>query len=141
MSQTLKQFRVFVVDDENVIASSMAMILCLQGGFHATAFTNPLKALEAAHAEAPDVLITDVVMPQMSGIELAIRLREFCPDCKVLLFSGRAATDDMIEATHGTGCAFELLVKPVHPADLLMKIRNLTESPESDYARVARTGH
>ena len=90
MSQSPKLLRVFVVDDEDVIASSLAMILRFQGGFHATSFTDPLKALQAAHSETPDLLITDVVMPQMSGIELAIQLRDVCPDCKVLLFSGHS---------------------------------------------------
>jgi CheY-like chemotaxis protein len=63
MSRLSKQLRVFVVDEEDVIASSLAMILRFQGCFHATSFTNPLKARKAAHAEAPDLLITDVVMP------------------------------------------------------------------------------
>jgi DNA-binding NtrC family response regulator len=121
-----KQLRIFVVDDEDVIASSLAMILRFQGGFHATSFTDPLKALQAVHAEVPDLLITDVVMPQMSGIDLAIQLSDICPDCKVLLFSGQAATADLLEAARSSGYKFELLLKPVHPADLLASIRALT---------------
>jgi DNA-binding NtrC family response regulator len=127
MSQSANQLRVFVVDDEDVIASSLAMILRFQGGFHATSFTDPLKALEAAQAEVPDLLITDVVMPEMSGIDLAIQLRDVCPDCKVLLFSGQAATADLLEAARDAGYTFELLLKPVHPADLLASIQSLTE--------------
>lgn len=126
MSRFSEQLRVFVVDDEDVIASTLAMILRLQGGFHATSFTDPLRALQAAHTEVPDLLITDVVMPQMTGIELAIRLRDTCPDCKVLLFSGTAATTDLLEDARTTGYTFELLLKPVHPADLLASIRTLT---------------
>ncbi|MGD0730046.1 MAG: response regulator [Terracidiphilus sp.] len=126
----LEQPSVFVVDDEDVIATTLALILRLQGGFRARSFNNPLEALEAARLEAPDLLITDVVMPQLSGIDLAIQIREYCPDCKVLLFSGQAATAHMLEAARQNGHAFEILLKPVHPADLLIKIRNLTE-PES----------
>jgi DNA-binding NtrC family response regulator len=103
------------------------MILRLQGGFHAKSFTNPLDALEAARLEAPDLLISDVVMPQMSGIELAIQVQENRPDCKVLLFSGQAATADMLETARAKGYDFDLLLKPVHPSDLLAKIRNLTQ--------------
>ncbi|MGA2349979.1 MAG: response regulator [Terracidiphilus sp.] len=131
MSQSPKLLRVFVVDDEDVIASTLAAILRFQGGFHATSFTDPVKALQAAHTEVPDLLITDVVMPQMSGIDLAIRLREVRPDCKVLLFSGQAATADLLEAARTSGHTFELLAKPVHPADLLASIRNLTEDAQT----------
>ena len=126
MPQSPKLLRVFVVDDEDVIASTLAMILRLQGGFHATAFTDPLKALQAAHMESPDLLISDVVMPQMSGIDLAIRLRDVCPGCKVLLFSGQAATAGLLEEAGAKGYTFEILLKPVHPADLLASIRTLT---------------
>jgi len=62
-------------------------------------------------------------MPEMSGIELALQIRESCPDCKVLLFSGQAATANLLEKARADGHDFELLSKPVHPSDLLAKIR------------------
>jgi DNA-binding NtrC family response regulator len=137
MSQPHREPSVFVVDDEEVIASSLAMILRLHGGFHARSFSQPLDALEAARHEAPDLLITDVMMPQLSGIDLAIQVREQCPGCKVLLFSGKAATNHLLEAARANGYNFELLSKPVHPADLLAKIQYLTgpiSSPSSEHA-------
>lgn len=70
MSQSHRQPLVFVVDDEDVIASTLAMILRSQGGFEAGAFTMPLDALEAAQLYAPDLLISDVVGPALSGIDL-----------------------------------------------------------------------
>jgi CheY-like chemotaxis protein len=124
----LKQRRqplVFVVDDENVIASSLATIL-RHLGFDATPFTEPFDALKAAQFRHPDLLITDVVMPQLSGIELAVQVEAFCPDCKVLLFSGQAATADLLQAARADGHDFELVLKPVHPKDLLSKIQQLT---------------
>ena len=114
--------RVFVVDDEDVIATTLGMILRLRG-FEAHSFNMPLEALRAAREMAPDLLISDVVMPLLSGIELAIQLREVCPDCKVLLFSGQASTANMLEAARATGHDFEVLAKPVHPTDLLNRIR------------------
>ena len=122
MFQTRKQPRVFVVDDEDVIASTLAMILHLYGGFNARRFTKSLDALDAARIEAPDLLISDVMMPMLSGIELAIQVREHCPDCKVLLFSGQAATACLLEAARAKRYDFELLLKPVHPSDLLTRI-------------------
>ncbi|MFZ0305185.1 MAG: response regulator [Terracidiphilus sp.] len=127
MPQAHQQPNVFVVDDEEVIALTLTMILRLQGGFNARSFTKPLEALEAARSEAPDLLISDVMMPRLSGIDLAIRVREYCPECKVLLFSGQAATFKMLQDARKNGNDFEVLLKPVHPADLLARIRNLTE--------------
>jgi DNA-binding NtrC family response regulator len=126
LSEPSKRRRIFVVDDEHVIAWSLAMILHQQG-FEAKSFTEPLAALMAARSEAPELLISDVVMPQLSGIELAIQLREFCPDCKVLLFSGQAATANLLDAARERGYDFEILAKPVHPEDLLRKIQSVTE--------------
>jgi DNA-binding NtrC family response regulator len=128
MSQPQRQPYVFVVDDEEVIASTLTTILQLHGGFRARSFTKPIEALEAARLEAPDLLISDVVMPQLSGIDLAIQVRESCPNCKVLLFSGQAATTHLLDAASANGHNFELLLKPVHPADLLIRIKSLTES-------------
>lgn len=119
-----QQPKVFVVDDERVIAFTLATILT-QSGFAATAFTNPLEALQAAQVDCPDLLISDVVMPELSGIDLAIQTRALCPACKVLLFSGQAATADLLDVARKNGHSFELLSKPVHPTDLLAAIRNL----------------
>jgi CheY-like chemotaxis protein len=116
---------VFVVDDEQIIALTLAAIL-RQSGFVATAFSNPLEALERARVEAPDLLISDVVMPELSGIDLAIQLTADCPNCKVLLFSGQAATADLLEKARSAGHDFVLLAKPVHPTDLLAALQKLS---------------
>jgi CheY-like chemotaxis protein len=135
MSQACGRHRVFVVDDEEIIASTTAMIL-RHSGFDTTFFTLPLEALQAACQDAPDLLITDVVMPRLSGIELAVQLRACCPDCKVLLFSGQATTGNLIDAANGMGRDFELLAKPVPPAALLSKVKSLMEAiPLSDSLR------
>ena len=119
-----KEVRVFVVDDEMVIATTLTAIL-KQSGFDAVGFTNPLKALAAADEKSPDLLISDVVMPQLSGIDLAIQLKEKAPACKVLLFSGQASTADLLASARKGGHDFALLSKPVHPTDLLNAIRTL----------------
>jgi CheY-like chemotaxis protein len=83
---------------------------------------NPLEALAEAASTPPDLLISDVMMPEMSGVDLAIK---FHPDCKVLLFSVQAATADLLRAAREQGHDFELLVKPVHPTDLLAAIKRV----------------
>jgi CheY-like chemotaxis protein len=119
--------RIFVVDDEPVIASTLAAILRLNG-FSAKFFTCPLDALTAARLKTPDLLISDVAMPGISGIELAIQMRAQYPTCKILLFSGQAATADLLEAARAEGHALDLLQKPVPPTELLLEVGNLVNA-------------
>jgi DNA-binding NtrC family response regulator len=116
-----------VVDDEEQISKSLAMILHHKG-FAVSSFTNSLKALEHVRATPTDLLISDVVMPQLSGIDLAIQVKKFCPACKILLFSGQAATADLLGAARSQGHNFHLLSKPIHPTDLLREIDELEEN-------------
>ena len=113
---------VYVVDDEVIIAKSLAMILNREG-FAASAFFDPREALAAAKNTSPDLLISDIKMPGMTGIELGIQFRRLYPDCRVLLFSGTASTSELLHNSSKDGFDFECLMKPVHPADLLAKIR------------------
>src|SRR5580698_10284646 len=86
---------VLVVDDESAIADTLAEILSRSGYAALTAYDGN-EALESALMTPPEMLITDVVLPGMSGIELAIKMRRMFPDCKILLFSGQAATVDLL---------------------------------------------
>jgi FixJ family two-component response regulator len=80
---------IFVVDDEHVIASTHAAILQMNG-FSAKFFICPL-ALTAAWLKAPDLLISDVAMSGISGVDLAIQMRAQYPTCKISLFSGQGS--------------------------------------------------
>jgi DNA-binding NtrC family response regulator len=119
---------IFVVDDEPVIASSLAAILQMNG-FSARFFTCPLEALAAARSESPDMVISDVAMPGISGIDLAIQMRAQYPNCKILLFSGQAATLDLLEGARAQGYDFRLLQKPVHHSEFLWEIGRLSAGP------------
>lgn len=114
----------FVVDDEDVIASTLELIL-LSRGFAVRSFVDPTDAAEAAHSEKPDFLLTDVMMPKLNGIELAIKVKEINPNCCVLLFSGQASTSDLLAKASEQGHCFDILAKPVHPLELLGKIAEL----------------
>ena len=118
--------RVFVVDDEHVIASTLAAILKLHG-YSATSFTSPLEALAIARSKAPDLLVSDVAMPGISGIDLAIQMKAQYPECKILLFSGHAATQDLLEDARSQGHNFQLLENPVHPSAMLSRIGDLVK--------------
>lgn len=114
--------RVLVVDDERVIADTLATILN-QNGFEASAVYTGAEAVARARTSRPDLVISDVIMQDMNGIEAAIRIRQTLPGCKILLFSGQAATADLLEKARAQGHEFEILAKPVHPQDLLAKLR------------------
>jgi CheY-like chemotaxis protein len=118
-----KKPRVLVVDDEQVIADTLAKILDLNG-YDASAVYTGTAAVENARALQPDLVISDVIMPDMNGIEAAISIRSFLPGCKILLFSGQAATADLLENARAHGHEFEILAKPVHPSDLLAKLKS-----------------
>src|SRR5215469_3169820 len=122
MPDTATKPKVLVADDEHVIADTLAMILN-QSGFQALAVYSGEKALELAPDFKPDMLISDVIMADLDGIAAAIRIREVLPSIKILLFSGQAATADLLEKAHAQGYDFEILAKPVHPQDLLSKLR------------------
>ena len=125
MTETLQgaapRRRVVVVDDEKVIANTLAIILN-NAGFEAKAAFCADDAIVLAESFRPDLMIADVIMPGMSGIEVAIIIRDKLPNCKILLFSGQAATSDMLDTARSQGYDFEILAKPVHPADLLARL-------------------
>ena len=81
------------------------------------------KALELASTFQPDMLISDVIMADLNGIDAAIRIRAMLPSIKILLFSGQAATADLLEKARKEGYEFDILAKPVHPQDLLNRLR------------------
>ncbi len=121
-SNSTSKLKVLVADDEQVIANTLAIILN-QAGFEARAVYSGEKAVESLDNFQPDMLISDVIMTGMTGIEAAIITRAKLPKCKILLFSGQAATADLLEKAREQGHEFEILAKPVHPTDLLAKLR------------------
>ncbi len=112
---------ILIVDDEKVIADTLAVILS-NSGFQTFTAYDGIGGLAIALERIPDLIISDVVMPGMSGIDLAITVSTTLPDCKVLLFSGQAATVDLLEEARHSGHNFTALTKPVHPTDLLKRI-------------------
>ena len=124
LTNELRRCRIFVVDDEHVIAATLGMIL-ERHGYEAAAFGDPREALKAAASSWPDLVISDVVMPHMNGFDLARRLKLAYPTCKVLLFSGQAATADEIEHARTAMGYMEVLRKPMHPNALLKHVQAL----------------
>ena len=117
------ELRVLVVDDEAIIADTLVMIL-KRSGYSAIATYSGEAAVRMAMEWQPAVLVSDVVMPGMSGLEAAKTILQILPDCQVILFSGHANVghfDQTGEKAH------QILAKPVHPEVLLRRLADLTQ--------------
>jgi CheY-like chemotaxis protein len=122
MSEVTTKPKVLIADDEHVIADTLALILN-QGGFEARAVYSCVRALEVAPSFRPDMLISDVIMSELNGVEAAIKMRALLPDIRVFLLSGQTATAELLEKENALHYGFEILVKPLHPKDLIRKLR------------------
>jgi len=91
------------------------------GGYDVLVAGSGQEALAVAQQRALDLLVTDVVMPEMNGVQLARRLRERRPELKVLYLSGYTAT--VIDSRTNMGANDELLSKPFTRAELLRRVR------------------
>jgi len=122
---TRRSARLLLVDDDDAVRNVIATIL-RRAGHEVTAAANAKVALEAVKSrqDAPDLLITDVVMPGMGGVELSRELRARLPQLKVLLFSGYPGRDEALGDTAG----LDYLAKPVTPKQLLERIDQLLGS-------------
>ena len=114
MFKNAELVRVLVVDDESMIADTLVTILNMNG-FQTSAAYSGKQAVEAAATLKPHILIMDVIMAGMNGIEAAICICKRAPDCKVILFSGQPGAVDLLDRAHADGHRFELLAKPLHP--------------------------
>ncbi len=116
------RLRVLVVDDEYLITDTICAILN-DNGFDAVGAYSGSDAVSTAQRVRPDIVLSDVLMPRMSGVELGIHLRREFPEIKIFLFSGQAATSAMIHRAEAEGHYFELFPKPIHPDELLHRLR------------------
>jgi CheY-like chemotaxis protein len=113
--------KVLVVDDQKLIADTLAEIL-QNAGFDAIAAYDGFEALEKASRFHPDWVLSDVLMPRMNGVELAIAVRKNYPKTAILLLSGQAGIFEILEEGRLQGYQFELIAKPVHPLKLIQRI-------------------
>jgi CheY-like chemotaxis protein len=106
---------ILIVDDERVIADTLSAIFG-RAGFKVLTAYDGCSALALIGSSIPDILLSDVAMPGMNGIELAMAVVEAIPECKTLLFSGHAeAMEQVIDACE-CGHDFHFVAKPVDPA-------------------------
>ncbi len=115
---------VLVVDDEHIIADTLRVILTLSG-FDARCAYSGEEALQQIERRCPDIVLSDVRMPGRDGIETAVLIQEACPAIQVVLFSGQAGTAELVANANREGFNFELWSKPLHPRELVRRLRAL----------------
>jgi len=103
---------IVVVDDEPITLKQLRRILEKEG-HRVSAFSNPRRALDHIESNPCDVLISDVRMPAMDGMELMTRVKARFPDIEVILITGYASLDGAVEAVREG--AFHYLEKPFTP--------------------------
>jgi DNA-binding NtrC family response regulator len=114
--------KVLVVDDEHLVADTVSEILN-RNGFEAVGAYSGEAALDVALTLEPDILLTDVLMPGMNGVQLAVELIKMHPALNVILFSGQTGINSIVQDAHDAGVSFKLLPKPLHPQELLQHLR------------------
>jgi two-component system cell cycle sensor histidine kinase/response regulator CckA len=128
---------ILLVEDEAGLCVVMAEVLAA-AGYSVIRCTHPAEALERVESipETIHLLIADVVMPEMSGPELASRMRAARPDIKVLFISGY--TSDHVAGTAGS--AVRWIEKPFRQHRLLREVRDTLDAPSSTYGTTDDTG-
>jgi DNA-binding NtrC family response regulator len=120
----MPQGRILVIDDEDSIREYLSMMLEREG-YVCDATKDGKKALKLQSQEAYDVVVTDIQLPGMSGIDILGKLRESDPSVPVIIITGHASQESAIEALN-LG-AFYYLLKPVSNEELKQVVRNALE--------------
>lgn len=126
--------RVMVVDDDEV-ALYFTTELLRHKGYEVIACQSALESLKSAEAFHPDVILSDLVMPDMDGITLMGQIKKKLPDAEVIIITGQADIDSAIKSLREG--AVDFLVKPVAPEEI---IAALNRSFEKYYAQKAASG-
>lgn len=116
--------KIIVVDDEPIIADTLVNILEGEGhaAFAVSSGESAIHLVKLMQPVQPDLLISDVIMPGINGVETAKQIMQLVPSCRIILFSGQAASTDLVSKAQSEGYLFEILGKPVNPDSLLAAI-------------------
>jgi two-component system response regulator MprA len=126
--------RVLVVDDEPAVRDSLRRALELEG-YDVELAVNGLEAVETVSAEEPDVVVLDVLMPQLDGLAACRRLRDNGSRVPILMLTARAGVGDRVDGLDAG--ADDYLVKPFALEELLARIRALLRRGAPERGEVA----
>jgi two-component system, NtrC family, nitrogen regulation response regulator NtrX len=113
--------RILIVDDDQGTLASLSRAFALEG-YTALTASSAARGLERLAEEPVDAILSDVVMPEMDGLDFLARVRERAPDVPVILMSGQASVETAVKATR-LG-ALDFVEKPIGLDRLLLTLRN-----------------
>lgn len=116
MTGESKGTKVLVIDDDRLVADTLAEILRLHG-FSASAVYSGEEAISFAERFEPEIILSDIRMHQVDGIEAAQTIRQLHPESRVILFTASTVNTRMKAAIERSG--FEFLQRPLHPRSVL----------------------
>src|SRR5690554_7389576 len=126
--------QILVVDDDSSLAEMLTMVL--EGeGFQVTHAVDGNDALEKFAASTPDVVLLDVMLPFLSGVQVCERIRE-TSGVPIIMLTARTDTDDIVRGLEAG--ADDYVVKPFNPAELLARIRARLRDQSEDEPEVLR---
>lgn len=117
---------VLIVDDEEMVITSIRAFLRLETEYHVNGFTSPEEAARHLETNPVDVVVTDYLMPKMNGIQLLAKAKEFQPEAARVLLTGHADKQSAIQAINEIGL-FQYLEKPWDNSQLLLVINSAIE--------------
>ena len=117
---------VVVVDDDEMVVTSLKAWLELEGEFEVCAFTDPAAAEAFLATNSADAVISDYRMPKMNGLELLKRVKAAHPETSRILLTSHADASSAIEAINGVAL-FQYLEKPWDNEQLLLATRSAVE--------------
>ena len=122
--------KLLLVDDSTTALLMEQMILKNRANFEMIVAHDGLEAVEKTLAEMPDLIVMDVVMPRMTGIEACrqIRLQESTRHIPIILVTTRGEPEN-VEIGYASGCS-DYVTKPINGAELISKIEDLISATE-----------
>lgn len=125
--------KIILVDDEKRMCDSLTALLSDEG-YQVEAFQNPAEAAEAIRRQRVDLVITDIKMPEVDGLELLQIVKQVDRDIPVILMTGYASLESAVEAI--SRGAYDYLMKPVEFTQLDLAVRRALDKRRSDLARL-----
>jgi response regulator RpfG family c-di-GMP phosphodiesterase len=117
---------VLIVDDEDMVITSIRAFLQLETDYKVTGVTEPLHAVKYLETNPVDVVISDYLMPKMTGLQVLAKAKELQPEAARVLLTGHADKQSAIQAINEVGL-FQYLEKPWDNAQLLLVIQSAIE--------------
>ncbi len=118
-----EEYTVLLVDDEEIVTTSISALLMLETDYDVLVFNSPIEALEEMQHEEIDLVISDYLMPDMNGVEFLMEMKKLQPEAIRIILTAYADKENAIKAINEVGL-YQFVEKPWDNDALLMLIRN-----------------